>query len=272
MCTVLEASTSGYYTWLGRDNGPKIKRKNAIIENIQKIHAGSRKTYGSPRIFQVLKGMGEQISKSTVERFMRENGIYSKMKKKFKVTTDSRHSLPISDNILNRNFAVGEANKAWCTDITYVWTIEGWLYLAGVIDVGTRKIVGWAMGEQMSKRLVLSALDMAVKRQKPSPGLIIHSDRGSQYASKIYQRRLRRYGMKSSMSRKGDCWDNSVMESFFHTLKVEHVYDQFFKSRAEATNSIFEWIEVFYNRQRVHSSLGFVTPECYEQQSFAKSA
>jgi transposase InsO family protein len=221
---------------------------------------------------QVLKGMGEKISRPTVERLMRENGIRAKSKKRFKVTTDSKHSLPIANNILNRDFCVGRVNKAWCADITYLWTDEGWPYLAGVIDIGTRKLIGWSMGEKMKKGLVLSALEMAVKQQNPPQGLKHHSDRGSQYASKAYRRRLRRYGIKASMSRKGNCWDNAVMESFFHTLKVEHVYHQHFKTRAETISSVFEWIEVFYNRQRIHSSLGFFSPACYEQKLLMKCA
>jgi putative transposase len=272
MCEILEVSSSGYYDWMKRDHTAKEARKNVLVEKISQIHDGSRRSYGSPRVFEVLKGMGEKISRPTVERLMRDNEIKARSKRRFKVTTDSKHDLPIAKNVLNRQFEVGSANKSWASDITYVWTDEGWLYLAGVIDIGTRKLVGWAMGDEMKKSLVLSALEMAVKRQCPDRGLIHHSDRGSQYASKAYRRRLCRYGMKASMSKKGDCWDNAVMESFFHTLKVEHIYHQHFRTRSEAMSSIFEWIEVFYNRHRIHSSLGFVSPECYEQKLFLKCA
>ena len=203
---------------------------------------------------------------------MRENEIRAKSRKKYKVTTDSKHSLPVAENIVNRDFAPGIANKTWCADITYIWTSEGWLYLAAVIDVGTRKIVGWSMAARMTQDLVLDAIEMAYKRQNPGRGLKHHSDRGSQYAGKAYQRRLWRFGMIGSMSRKGDCWDNAVMESFFHTLKVEFVFHENFKTRDAAKSSIFEWIEVFYNRQRIHSSLGYVSPECYENRELTKCA
>lgn len=265
MCKTLEASTSGFYDWLKKDHSVKEKKKNELLEKVKKIFIGGRKTYGSPRIYKILKGMGEKVSLSTVERLMRQNSICAKTKKKFKVTTDSKHSLPVAENILNREFEVGTVNKTWASDITYIWTNAGWLYLAGVIDIGTRKIVGWAMGEEMKTDLVLSALDMAIKRQGPPRGLVHHSDRGSQYACKKYRKRLKAHGIKASMSRKGNCWDNAVMESFFHSLKVEHIYHQKFLTRNDAITSIFEWIEVFYNRQRIHSSLGFFTPECYER-------
>lgn len=272
MCAVLEVSKSGFFAWCRRDHDGKTAKKNALIEKIVKIHQGGRKSLGSPRIFKVLKGMGEKVGKRTVERLMREAGIRAKQKKKFKATTNSKHSLPVADNLANRQFAVGPANKLWCADITYLWTDEGWLYLAAIIDAGTRKLVGWAMRDRMTQELVLEALEMAQKRQNPGRGLMHHSDRGSQYASKAYQRRLWRYGMICSMSRKGNCWDNAVVESFFHTLKTEHVYHERFRTRAEAKSSVFEWIEVFYNRQRLHSALGYVTPECYERQSPARVA
>ena len=272
MCKVLEVSSSGFYDWKGRDNSVKQAKRIALVATIQQVHAVSRKNYGSPRVFKALQSMGEKISKATVERLMRQNEIRAKTKKKFKATTNSKHSLPVAPNVVNRQFGIGQANKLWCSDITYLWTDEGWLYLAAVIDVGTRKIVGWSMDERMTKKLVLDALDMAVKRQNPGRGLVHHSDRGSQYASKAYRRRLWRYGMIASMSRKGDCWDNAVMESFFHTLKVENVYHERYKTRREAMSSVFEWIEVFYNRQRLHSTLGYVSPECYEKKVFLKCA
>jgi transposase InsO family protein len=272
MCEVLDVSKSGYYDWAGREDSPREARKNELVDKIAKIHLGSRHSYGSPRVFEVLKGMGEKCSKSTVERLMREKGIRAKAKKKFKATTDSEHALPVAANVVGRKFNVEAPNRLWCTDITYLWTTEGWLYLAIVLDAFTRKVVGWSMKPRMSQDLVLDALDMAFDRQRPARGLVHHSDRGSQYASKAYQRRLWRYGMVPSMSRKGNCWDNALAESFFHTLKTEHVFHEVFVTRNAARNSVFEWIEVFYNRQRVHSSLGFVTPECYERRSFQNIA
>jgi putative transposase len=265
MCSVLRVSKSGYFDWCKRDHSRREAHRNGLVVKIAKIHQGSRNTYGSPRVYKVLKGMGEKCSKTTVERLMRENEIRAKMKKKFKSTTDSNHSLPVAKNVVARKFEATAPNKLWCTDITYLWTSEGWLYLAAIIDVFTRKIVGWAMNERMTQSLVLNALEMAVEQQRPGRGLVHHSDQGSQYAATDYQRRLSRHGMVPSMSRRGQCWDNALMESFFHTLKTEHVYHEIFATRKAAKSSVFEWIEVFYNRQRIHSALGFVSPECYER-------
>lgn len=265
MCQMLSVSKSGFFDWTKRDRLPKEARKNELVVKIEKIHQGSRKTYGSPRIYQCLKAMGEKCSKSTVERLMREEGIRSKMRRKFKTTTDSNHSLPVAKNIVKRNFTATEPNRLWCTDITYLWTDEGWLYLAAIIDVFSRKIVGWAMKDRLTLPLALEALAMAVARQKPGAGLMHHSDRGCQYAAHDYRKALALNAMVASMSRRGQCWDNAMMESFFHTLKTEHVYHERFTTKAQARSSVFEWIEVFYNRQRIHSALGFVSPECYER-------
>jgi putative transposase len=267
MCRVIGVSKSGYFGWTKRDQSARESRKNELVIKIDRIHQGSRKTYGSPRVYKALKGMGEKCSKATVERLMRENEIRAKTRRKFKATTDSNHTLPVAPNLVKRNFTAKAPNQLWCTDITYLWTDEGWLYLAAIIDVFTRKIVGWAMHERMTQALVLTALDMAVARQRPARGLMHHSDQGSQYAAHEYQRRLWRYGMTCSMSRRGQCWDNALMESFFHTLKTEHVYHEHFTTRQQAKNSVFEWIEVFYNRRRIHSAIGFVSPECYERRA-----
>jgi putative transposase len=267
MCKVLGVSRSGYFAWAKRDRFPQEIRKNELVVKIEKIHQGSRKTYGSPRIYQALKAMGEKCSKSTVERLMREEGIRSKMRRKFKATTDSNHSLPVAKNIVKRNFTASQPNRLWCTDITYLWTDEGWLYLAAIVDVFSRKVVGWAMKDRLTLPLVLEALDMAIKQHKPGPGLVHHSDRGCQYAAREYQKTLARHQMVPSMSRRGQCWDNALMESFFHTLKTEHVYHERFATRQQAKSSVFEWIEVFYNRQRIHSAIGFVSPECYQRRA-----
>lgn len=239
---------------------------------IRKIHDDSRKTYGSPRILIELKELGIKCSKTRLEKLMRKNGIRAKMKKKFKVTTDSKHTLPVSENLVNRDFSPTALNHLWLGDITYVWTREGWLYFAAVMEMYSRKIIGWSMAPRMSKDLVLDALEMAYKRENPGRGLIFHSDRGSQYASREYQHRLWSYGIIGSMSRKGNCWDNAPMESFFHTLKTEHIFFEEFMTRSDARESIFEWIEVFYNRQRRHSSLGYLSPECYERRAILKCA
>ena len=270
---MLEVSRSGYFSW--SSNGRAEKRKAAdedLLQTIRKLYAAGRGAYGSPRILRDLKELGIKCGKNRLERLMRENGIKAKTKKKFKVTTDSKHTLPVCDNIVARNFSPLAPNQLWLGDITYIWTRSGWLYLAAVMDAYSRKIVGWCMRERMSKELVLDALVMAYKRQNPGRGLVFHSDRGSQYASHEYQQRLWRYGMVGSMSRKGNCWDNAPMESFFHTLKTEHIFFEDFQTRTKAKESIFEWIEVFYNRERRHSTLGYVSPECYERQLMAKYA
>lgn len=264
MCEVLDVSKSGYCDWRKRDHSPREAKKNALVEKIEKVHQGSRKTYGSPRVFKVLKGMGEKCSKSTIERLMSKNGIRAKTRRRFKATTNSKHDYPVARNVIKRDFSARKPNRLWCTDITYLWTLEGWLYLAVIIDAFTRKVVGWSMSERMTQALVSDALEMAVNCQKPKPGLIHHSDRGVQYAADAYQNSLKKYGMICSMSRKGNCWDNAMAESFFHTLKTEHVYHEQFETRSQAKSSVFEWIEVFYNRQRIHSAIGFISPECYE--------
>lgn len=267
MCKVLGVSRSGFFDWKRRDSSEKEARKNSLVVKISKIHLGSKKIYGSPRVYKTLKGLGEKCSKTTVERLMRENGIRSKIKRKFKATTNSNHTLPVAPNLVKRDFTADAPNKLWCTDITYLWTEEGWLYLAAIIDVFTRKVVGWAMKDHLTLPLALEALEMAVRRQNPSPGLVHHSDRGCQYAAHEYQAELRRHGFICSMSRRGQCWDNALAESFFHSLKTEHVYHERFSTRAEAKSSVFEWIEVFYNRQRIHSAIGFVSPACYERRA-----
>lgn len=267
MCRVLKVSKSGFFDWKNRVPSKAERHKDVLVRKIEQIHMGSRRTYGSPRVHQVLKGQGEKCSKSTVERLMRENGIRSKVRRKFRVTTDSNHKLPVAPNLVQRDFSAAAPNKLWVTDITYLWTMEGWLYLAAIIDVFSRKVVGWSIQDRLTLPLALQALDMAVSRQKPGPGLVHHSDRGCQYAAHEYRAELRRHGIICSMSRRGQCWDNALAESFFHSLKTEHVYHERFVTKTEAKSSVFEWIEVFYNRQRIHSAIGFTSPECYERRA-----
>lgn len=231
---------------------------------IEDIHKSSRGTYGSPRILAELKGLGFRCSKSRIERLMKKHGIRAKTRKKFRVTTDSKHSHPVAPNVLARNFSPSAPNAAWGGDITYVWTKEGWLFLAVIIDLFSRQVVGWSMDERITRKLTLNALRMAVNRRNPGPGLVHHTDRGSQYASADYQRMLRVHKMICSMSRKGNCWDNAVVESFFHSLKTEMIYWEEFTTRDEARRKIFEWIEVFYNRYRRHSTLGNLSPVNFE--------
>ncbi len=265
MCRVLGVSRSGYYAHQSRAVSRRASENAELIAQIEVIHKRSRNTYGSPRVHQQLLAEGTNISRGRVERLMRAKGICGKRKHKFCTTTDSKHDLPVADNVVDREFSVGEPDKVWVSDITYIPTGEGWLYLAGVVDLGTRAVVGWSMSESLERQLVMDALEMAYRRRHPQKGLIHHSDRGSQYASEGYRNLICGYGMQMSMSRRGNCWDNAVMESFFGTLKQELIYDRRYRTRAEARAEVFEYIEVFYNRQRLHSSLGYLSPADYHK-------
>ncbi len=264
MCRVLKVSRSGYYIWKTRPESLQSKRRKRLLKMIQIVHAESRKTYGSPRVFRDLKALGQACSVNYVAHLMKKDGIAAKTRRKFKCTTDSRHKLPVAPNLLDRNFAVEKPNRVWLTDITYISTREGWLYLATVEDLYSRRIVGWSMSQRIDSRLAVDALQMAIDRRQPEPGLIVHSDRGSQFCSEHFGQLLAKYECKSSMSRKGNCWDNAPMESFYRTLKVEHVYWEDFQTRVEAKTSLIEYIERFYNRKRRHSTIGYVSPVDYE--------
>lgn len=265
MCRVLNASRSGYYQWRRGGIPQRQVRQRELLAKIKKIHEGSRRNYGSPRILRELRKAGIVVNHKTVEELMKRNGIQAKRKKKFKATTNSKHNLPIADNLLNRNFKANKPNETWVGDITYIATEEGWLYLAAWIDLCTRKVVGWSMASRMTADLVVDAFRMAIFRQKRQIPNIVHSDRGSQYASGDFRKELKKYGCKQSMSRKGDCWDNAVSESFFGTLKNELVYHEKYKTREEARLSIFDYIEMFYNKRRIHSYLNYVSPEEFEK-------
>jgi putative transposase len=236
-----------------------------LLNKIELIHVNKKGRYGSPRIHAELKEQGESCSRKRVARIMKENSIQAKHKRKFKATTDSHHKFPIAPNLLEQNFTVSEPNRIWTADISYCWTLEGWVYLAVVLDLYSRKIVGWAMSERMNRGLVINAFLMAYWARKPKAGLIHHSDKGSQYASHDFQKILSDFGVKPSMSGKGNCFDNAVTETFFHTLKTELMFDYVFKTREEAKSAIFEYIEIFYNRERRHSTLGYCSPEKFEQ-------
>jgi len=265
MCRVLKVSRTAYYYWLKRPKSQRRMKDEVIKEQIITIYKQSRKTYGSPRICRELAKQGIHCGKKRVERLMREAGIQAIQKRKFKVTTDSKHNLPVAPNILDRNFFASSPNMSWASDITYINTDEGWLYLAAVMDLCSKRIVGYSMQKYMTRELVIEAMKMAIANRHPGRGLIAHSDRGSQYASFDYQQLLQQHGFICSMSRKGNCWDNSPMESFFKTLKTELVYHRHYKTRAEAKLEIFEYIEVFYNRFRLHSALGYESPEEFEK-------
>jgi putative transposase len=261
-CAVLGVSLSGYHAWK-RGGTPDRKRLTdaQMLVLIQAIHRELKGAYGSPRMVRELRGRGFPASKERVERLMRENGIRARHKRRFKATTDSKHALPVAPNRLARNFAPDAPNRAWSADMTYIWTDEGWLYLAVVLDLFNREVVGWSIKPRMTADIVIDALTMAWFRKKPAPGLIHHSDRGSQYASHAFQARLEAYGMVCSMSRKGNCWDNAPTESFFNSLKNERVHGTRYRTRTEALADLFDYIEPFYNRRRRHSTLGYASPQ-----------
>jgi putative transposase len=261
---MLKVSRSGFYSWLRRPESPQSRETRRLTGLIRTIHQESRATYGSPRVHAELLSRGETCGENRVARIMRNNEIRSKRKRRFRKTTDSKHKLPVAPNLLDQNFNASRPNEIWLADITYIPTAEGWLYLATLEDLYSRLEVGYAMSDSLETQLVLDALQMALDRRPPPVGLIHHSDRGSQYASGDYQKRLKKYGIRSSMSGKGNCYDNAPMESFFATLKTEMVHHERFSTRAEARAMIFEFIEVFYNRTRRHSSLGYLSPAEYE--------
>ncbi|AWV89883.1 IS3 family transposase [Bradymonas sediminis] len=269
LCEVLDVSTSGYYDWRKRPPSKRQQEDEALLNKIEDIHAKSRETYGSPRIHRVLKDEGRVVGRNRVARLMRDNGIKAAQKRRSRRTTDSNHAFPLADNLLAREFSTTQPNQVWLADITYVDTQQGWLYLAAILDIYSRKIVGWAMDETMGRKLCINALQMAVLNREPDEGLLHHSDRGCQYASGDYQELLKDYGMTCSMSRKGNCWDNAPMESFFGTLKTESLHRRVFATRDEARQEIFEYIEVFYNRQRKHSALDFASPSEFEMANAA---
>jgi transposase InsO family protein len=266
LCETLEVSPAGYYAWRQRPRSQREQRHDLLLVAMRAIHAQVKTRYGSPRMHQELVARGHDCCVNTVARLMRDHGIVAKSARKFRVsTTDSNHHLPVADNLLDRQFNPSEANEVWVADITYIPTDEGFLYLAAVEDLYSRRIVGWSMDDHMESRLVVDALAMAIQWRLPKEPLLTHSDRGSQYASEHYQQLLGQHGITCSMSRRANCWDNAPMESFFASLKKELIHDAHFATRAQARTAIFEYLEVFYNRQRRHSSLGYVSPAEYEQ-------
>ncbi len=264
-CQVLEVSRSGYYDWIERPQSARDKRREELAAKIKTAAAEGRGVYGSPRIFKALIANGESVCENTVAKVMKTTGIRAKTKKKFvPTTTNSKHSNLVAGNVLDRQFTAELPNQKWAVDITYIPTDQGWMYLAGVIDLCSRMIVGWSMADHMQTDLVSDALQMAIARRSPEKGLLHHSDRGVQYASDDYLHLLQSHNMLPSMSGKGECWDNAAMESFWSTLKTELVHHQHYTTHDQARASIFEYIEVFYNRKRLHSSLGYVSPEMFE--------
>jgi transposase InsO family protein len=265
MCRVLGVSPGGYYGWRGRPPSLRARRLEPLLEAIRTVHRRVKARYGSPRIHADLIADGRACSVKTVAKLMRRHGIAAGTKRKFWATTDSNHDRPVAENVLDRRFEPGRVNRAWTADVTYIPTGEGWLYLAAVEDLHSRRIVGWSMGPRIDSRLVVDALEMALATRRPGEGLVAHSDRGSQYASEHYRGLLAGHGITCSMSRRGNCWDNAPMESFFASLKKELTHGEIFATREEARASLFEYIEVFYNRIRRHSSLGYLSPAEYER-------
>jgi putative transposase len=261
---VLEVGRTSYYDWLKSTPTKRDTENKLLSEKVKDIFIENYCNYGSRRISQTLKQKGVAISRRRVSKLMKSKGLFCKVKRRCKVTTDSKHNLPIARNILNRDFSATHPNQKYVGDITYIWTDEGWLYLATVIDLFSRKIVGWSMNDTMTTKLVNNALLMAIWKRKPPKGLIWHTDRGSQYASHSHRDVLKEHGIIQSMSRKGNCWDNAVAENFFHTLKTELIYHMKFKSKEDAKQVIFEYIEIYYNRKRIHSTNNYLAPETFE--------
>lgn len=265
MCQLLGVTRSGYYGHQRRQaNRPSDAYRRELIEAVKDIAKASEYSYGSRRMKKALNALSYPVSRNKARKLMKEAGVAVKHRKKYKVTTNSNHKQPVFENVLDRGFNVSKPNQAYAGDITYLWTQEGWLYLAVVIDLFSRKVVGWSMSSRMKSSLVCDALKMAVWQRRPGPGVIVHSDRGSQYASRSYRRLLNANGFVGSMSRKGDCWDNAVVESFFGSLKQERVQWRNYQTRYEAQQDVLQYISMWYNPQRLHSYLGYMSPNQYE--------
>jgi len=260
MCRVLGISRSGYYDWQKVSPGKRELANQGLDQRIEEVYRQHKQRYGAPRITKALKARGEPCSHTRVARRMRALGLKALVKRKFKVTTDSSHNQPTYSNVLNRDFSTTGINQKWAQDITYVRTDEGWLYLAVVIDLYSRAVIGWSMNSRMKKSLVCNALTMALFKRRFPKEVIVHSDRGSQYCSKAYRTMINHHGLMGSMSRKGNYWDNSIAKSFFHTLKVELVHESRYKTREEARQSLFQYIETYYNQQRLHSAIDYKVP------------
>lgn len=266
MCRVMGLSRSGYYEWLERQGKPSSRtvQRKLLDQHVKEIYYAKRGRAGSPRLTHHLHALGHIYDKKTIASSMQRQDLRAKAARKFKATTNSKHNLPVADNLLKQDFSATRPDQKWVSDITYLWTEEGWVYLAVILDLYSRMVVGWAMSERMTAALVVDALRSALWRRNRPRGVIVHSDRGSQYCSKEYQKLFRKYGLRCSMSAKGNCYDNACAESFFHSLKVEAIHGERFVTREVIHSSVFEYIEVDYNRSRLHSSLGYISPADYE--------
>ena len=264
MCRVLGVGASGYYGWRSRKPSDRTTQNGCLLTKIKAVHLASRELYGSPKIYQSLRRDGEAVNHKRVEKLMKTHSIRAKRVKKFRTTTNSRHSLAVAENVLESNFTVKRPNEVWTTDITYLWTDEGWLYLTVFLDLYSRLVVGWAISESLSTTMVERAFVQAQHRRGVAVSPLVHSDRGCQFASATFKERLAAWGCCQSMSRKGNCWDNAVTESFFGILKTELVHHERFRTRQEARDKLFDYIEVFYNRMRIHSTIDYFAPAEYE--------
>lgn len=267
LCHLLGVSRSGFYAWGSRGESQRVRDDRALLAHIERVHRDSREAYGAVKTWHALKAGGIACGRNRVARLRKQAGIEARRTRRFRVTTQSRHSYPIADNLLDRAFNVNRPNRVWVGDITFIPTQAGWLYVAILVDLFARKVVGWAMSRYIDRELVTSALAMALERRRPAPGLIHHTDQGRQYATESYRQRLIAHGMNPSMSRKGDCFDNACAESFMSTLKNELTHHLQFHTREEAKTAIFEFIEVFYNRQRLHQTLGYLSPAEFERRA-----
>ena len=269
MCRLLEVKRSTYYAWRSRAESRRAREDRRLLVEIALAHRASGGVYGSPRVHRELRAGGIRCGRKRVARLMREHGIRAKQARRFRATTDSHHGKPVAANLLDRRFEVATPDRVWAADLTYIWTQQGWEYLATVLDLYSRRVVGWSMSARIDQALTLGALKAALWARKPAPGLLHHSDRGCQYVSLDYQALLRQHGATCSMSRKGDCWDNAVVESFFKSLKAERVQHRRYRTREEARADVGDYIERFYNRSRLHSDLDYVSPVEYELKNVA---
>jgi transposase InsO family protein len=266
LCTVLGVSRAGFYAAQRRPVPARRHEDQQLAVQVAAAHAASRRRYGSPRVYRELQAQGHEVGRHRVARLMREQGLRARAPRRFQRTTDSQHGLPVAPNVLARQFTVATPNTAWVSDITYLWTRAGWLYLVVLLDLFSRRVVGWALHDRITRQLALDALTMALRHRQPPPGLVHHSDRGSQYASGDYQAVLAAHGIVCSMSRRANCWDNAVAESFFSTLKIELAHDADWTTHAEARTAVAEYLEIFYNTQRRHSVLDYLSPVAFERQ------
>ncbi len=266
MCRVLGVSRSGYYAWQRRSESKRIQRNKELLGMINRVYGESRRTYGSPRVYAQLKSDGVQCGRHRVAKLMKRHGIVAQRQRRYKIAAATKRGRNIADNLLNQRFDVSKTNKVWASDISVFWTGSGWLHLAIVMDLCSRRVIGWAMKSRMTEELTIDSLNMALDGRKIESSLMHHSDQGSQYVSERFRTVMRNHSITCSMSRKGSCYDNAVVESFFKTIKIELTREMRFKTREEARSAIFEYIEIFYNRRRLHSTLGYQSPVEYEKQ------